>query len=74
MQHAALIAALFPTISEKRRQEAEERLRDYLSFIVRLVDEQFFAVPSGSPLTADASASTLDTGRTFTSEHKHTET
>ena len=74
MQHAALIAALFPTIPEKRLPEAEERFRQYLAFIVRLVDERSFAVPSDSPLTADTSASTLDTGRTFTSAYKHTET
>lgn len=74
MKHAALIAALFPTIPEKRLPEAEERFRQYLAFIVRLVDERSFAVPTKPPLTADTSASTLDTGRTFTSHHNDTET
>ena len=73
MNHAALIAALFPTVPEKRRQEAEERLREYLSFVTALAERLVPDVPAAPPLTAGGTTHTLEGGRTFTSTSQDTE-
>jgi hypothetical protein len=73
MNHAALIAALFPTVPEHRRQEAEERLREYLSFATALAERLVPDEPL-PPLTDEAPTRTVDSGRTFTSNHNHTDT
>ena len=73
MNHTALIAALFPTIPEKRRQEAEERFREYLSFVTALAERLVPAEPLASPLTSDCATRTLDSGRTFTNQHRDTD-
>ena len=73
MQHAALIAALFPSIPEKRQQEAEERLREYLSFVTTLAERLVPAGPLASPLTGDHATRTLEDGRTLISQSNDTE-
>lgn len=72
MKHAALITALFPAIPEKRRQEAEERLCEYLSFVRALAERLIPDAPTTQPLTASGTISTLENGRTFTSEYNDT--
>lgn len=71
------IKDLFPALKPEEEKEAEENLRRYLAFIVRIYD-RIVADPKEheqlKALTAEHRLRTMDAGRTFTSNHNDTST
>lgn len=71
------IRDLFPALRPEEEKEAEENLRRYLAFIVRLYD-RIAADPKEherlKALTEEYRLRTMEAGRYFTSNHNDTST
>jgi hypothetical protein len=71
MQSQTTLENLFPCLTPEEQEEARHALRRYLSFILRL-HARITADPSErerfSALTAQYGTSSMDSGRTFTSQ------
>jgi hypothetical protein len=71
------IKDLFPDLAPEEEKTAEESLRRYLAFIVRLYD-RIASDPHErerlQALTEEYRLRTMETGRTFTSNHNDTDT
>lgn len=71
------IKDLFPDLPFEKEKEAEENLRHYLAFIVRLYD-RIASEPKEQKrlkaLTEEHRLRTMEIGRTFTSNHNDTDT
>ena len=72
----SLIAEIFPGLSTEELKEADEKLRQYLAFIVRLY-ERIMTDPKERErllaLTEKLRLHRMENGRTFTSEYPDTE-
>ena len=66
----SLIAAIFPGLSPEELEEADEILRRYFAFIIRLHNRILEEEKERSlPLTDDERASRIGPGRTFTNQY-----